>query len=140
MLRAIWNGAVIAEAPKTVRLEGNHYFPAESVNKEYLRASKTTTICPWKGLARYYHLVVNGEVNPDAAWYYSRPSPLARKIKDHVAFWNGVVVEGKPSRLTRRTRELPRASNPPPADSPPTALTPSTTARARSSASSGGSA
>jgi uncharacterized protein (DUF427 family) len=95
MLRAIWNGAVIAEAPRTVRLEANHYFPPESVNREYLRNSKTTTICAWKGLARYYHVVVNGDVNPDAAWYYSKPSPLARKIKDHVAFWNGVIVEGK---------------------------------------------
>ena len=98
MLRATWNGAVIAEAPKTVRLEGNHYFPPESVNREFVRASETTTICPWKGLARYYHVVVNGELNPDAAWYYPKPSPLARKIKDHVAFWNGVVIEGRPER------------------------------------------
>jgi uncharacterized protein (DUF427 family) len=112
MLRAIWNGAVIAEAPQTVRLEGNHYFPPESVNKEYVRSSDTTTVCPWKGVARYYHVVANGEVNPDAAWYYPKPSPLARKIKNHVAFWNGVVIEGRPEparlRNSRPERHGPR--------------------------------
>jgi uncharacterized protein (DUF427 family) len=112
MLRAIWNGAVIAEAPQTVRLEGNHYFPPESVNKEYVRSSDTTTVCPWKGVARYYHVVVNGEVNPDAAWYYPEPSPLARKIKNRAAFWNGVVIEGRPEparpRNSRPERYGPR--------------------------------
>lgn len=97
MVRAVWNGAVLAEAEDTVRLEGNHYFPPESVNREYYTASPTRTICPWKGVARYYNVVVDGEVNPDAGWYYPHPSPLARKIKNHVAFWHGVVlVEGRP--------------------------------------------
>ena len=111
MLRAIWNGAVVAEAPQTVRLEGNHYFPPGSVNQEYLRASETTTVCPWKGVAHYYHVVVNGEVSPDGAWYYPKPSPPARKIKNHVAFWNGVVIEGRPEparpRNTRSERYGP---------------------------------
>lgn len=97
MVRAVWNGTVLAEADDTVRLEGNYYFPPESVNRDYVTASPTRTICPWKGVARYYNVVVDGEVNPDAAWYYPHPSPLARKIKNQVAFWHGVVlVEGRP--------------------------------------------
>lgn len=95
MIRAVWNGVVLAEAPQTVQLEGNHYFPAESVHREYLQDSSTTTRCPWKGRASYYTIVVDGTANPDAAWYYPRPSPLARKIKDHVAFWRGVRVEAR---------------------------------------------
>ncbi len=94
MLRAVWSGAVLAEAEDTVRLEGNHYFPPGSLDERYIRESRTTTVCPWKGVARYYDVVVDGQVNPDAAWYYPQPSPLARKIKNHVAFWQGVVVEG----------------------------------------------
>lgn len=96
MMRAVWNGAVIAESPHTVRLEGNHYFPVDSVRHDYLIDSPTRTLCPWKGLASYYTLNVDGDINPDAAWYYRRPSPLAGKIKDHVAFWHGVQVEGQP--------------------------------------------
>jgi uncharacterized protein (DUF427 family) len=96
MLRAVWNGPVLADAAQTVRLEGNHYFPPESINWAYVRPSETTTICPLKGEAHYYHVVVDGEVNPEAAWDYSRPSPLARKIKNHVAFWSGVVIDGQP--------------------------------------------
>lgn len=96
MMRAVWNGVVIAETPRTVRVESSHYFPLESVRREFFLESRTTSVCPWKGLARYYTVTVDGAVNPDAAWYYPRPSPLARRIKNHVAFWNGVVVEGEP--------------------------------------------
>jgi uncharacterized protein (DUF427 family) len=94
MMRAVWNGAVIAEAPRTRVVEGNHYFPPESVHREYLSDSSTRTLCPWKGLASYYTVTVDGVANPDAAWYYPHPSPLARRIKNHVAFWHGVTVEG----------------------------------------------
>lgn len=96
MIRAVWNGTVLAEAPRTVRLEGNHYFPPESVHREHLIDSSTKSVCPWKGLARYYSVAANGDVNPDAAWSYPHPSPLARRIKNHVAFWNGVAIEGEP--------------------------------------------
>jgi uncharacterized protein (DUF427 family) len=94
MLRAVWNGVVLAQAPRTIRLEGNHYFPPESLTREYFTASRTKSVCPWKGMASYYTVVVDGQANPDAAWYYPHPSPLARRIRDHVAFWNGVRVEG----------------------------------------------
>ncbi|TAM68855.1 DUF427 domain-containing protein [Mycobacterium sp.] len=96
MIRATWNGAVLAETPRTVRVEGNHYFPPESLRREHLIDSPTKSICPWKGLARYYTVAVKGDTNPDAAWYYPHPSPLARRIKNHVAFWNGVHVDGEP--------------------------------------------
>jgi uncharacterized protein (DUF427 family) len=95
MMRAVWHGVVLAEAPRTVRLEGNHYFPPGSVRREYLIDSPSKSVCPWKGLAHYYSVAVDGETNPDAAWYYPHPSPLARRIKNHVAFWNGVTVEGQ---------------------------------------------
>ena len=77
MLRAVWNGAVLAESEHTVKVEGNHYFPAGSLHREYFAASPTTSICPWKGQARYYHVSVDGMVNRDAAWYYPQPSPAA---------------------------------------------------------------
>ena len=93
MMRAIWHGAVLAEAPYTKVVEGNHYFPPESLRREYFTDSPTRTLCPWKGIARYYTVKVGGQVNPDAAWYYPRPSLFARRIKNHVAFWNGVTVE-----------------------------------------------
>lgn len=96
MLRAVWNGTVIAEAARTVRLEGNHYFSSESLRREYVTDSATTSVCPWKGTARYYDIVVDGQVNPAAIWYYPTPSRLARKITGHVAFGNGVRVEGAP--------------------------------------------
>jgi len=96
MIRATWNGTVLAETPRTVRVEGNHYFPPESVRHEHLIESPTRSLCPWKGLASYYTVAVNDETNPDAAWYYPHPSPLARRIKNHVAFWNGVHIEGEP--------------------------------------------
>lgn len=93
MKRAIWNGQVIAESQKTVVIEGNHYFPEESLKKEFFSDSNTHTICPWKGKASYYNLKVDGKDNNDAAWYYENPSELAKAIKGHVAFWKGVVVE-----------------------------------------------
>jgi len=91
--RAVWNGVVIAEAPSTVVVEGNHYFPPEAVRREYLIESRTRSLCPWKGMARYSTLVVDRVVSPDAAWCYPRPTFLARRIKDHVAFWHGVRIE-----------------------------------------------
>jgi uncharacterized protein (DUF427 family) len=92
MPKAIWNGAVIAESDHTIRVEGNDYFPPESVRREYLVASGTHTGCPWKGLASYYDIKVDGKTNPDGAWYYPAPFPAAAEIKDHVAFWHGVRV------------------------------------------------
>ena len=92
-MKATWNDAVVAESDKTVVVEGNHYFPSDSVTKEYFQQSSTHTTCPWKGEASYYNLVVNGETNKDAAWYYPEPKAAAAEIKDHVAFWKGVKVE-----------------------------------------------
>lgn len=91
-MKATWNGAVIAESDDTVVVEGNHYFPPGSLNHDYLEASNTTTGCPWKGTASYYTVVVDGERNADAAWYYPTPKDAASQIKDHVAFWRGVTV------------------------------------------------
>ena len=91
-MRAIWNDQVIAESDDTVVVENNHYFPKESVNANYLKPSDTHTTCPWKGLASYYTLDVNGQQNSDAAWYYPDPKPAAENIKDYVAFWKGVKV------------------------------------------------
>lgn len=91
-MKAIWNGAVVAESERTVVVEGNHYFPSGSMNHQYFRASETHTTCPWKGVASYYDIVVDGVVNHDAAWYYRDPSDAAKQIKDHVAFWKGVQV------------------------------------------------
>lgn len=93
MARAIWKGRVVAESERTETVEGNVYFPPDAVRREYLRDSATTSACPWKGTAPYYTLVVDGEENRDAAWCYPDPKPAARNIKDHVAFWKGVVVE-----------------------------------------------
>ncbi len=92
MAKASWNGTVIAESDKTVEVEGNQYFPASSVKQDYLRPSNTHTTCPWKGLASYYSLEVNGKTNPDAAWYYPDPKDAAKEIKGHIAFWKGVTV------------------------------------------------
>ena len=93
MARATWNGTVVAESDRCVVVEGNQYFPVDAVKREHLRPSETHTTCPWKGVASYYDVVVNGQVNRDAAWYYPDPKPAAREIKDHVAFWRGVSVE-----------------------------------------------
>lgn len=93
MIRAVWNGAVLAEAAETVPLEGNDYFPRECVRSEFLTDSSTTTRCPWKGTAHYYTVRVDGAENPDAAWYYPDPSARAQQIADHIAFWRGVQIE-----------------------------------------------
>ncbi len=93
-MKAIWNGKVIAESDHTINIEGNQYFPIESVNEDLLSASETHTVCPWKGTASYYDIVVDGKTNNDAAWYYPNPSVLAGKIKNHIAFWHGVEVKG----------------------------------------------
>lgn len=92
-MKAIWNNTVIAESDDTVVIENNHYFPADSIKKEYFKSSTTHTSCPWKGLASYYTLEVDGQKNADAAWYYPEASALAKGIKGHVAFWKGVTVE-----------------------------------------------
>ena len=92
-MQAKWHGTVIADSNKTIVVEGNHYFPPDSIKREYFHDSNTNTTCPWKGQASYYDVVVDGEVNKDAAWYYPRPKDAAAEIKDHVAFWKGVTVE-----------------------------------------------
>jgi uncharacterized protein (DUF427 family) len=92
MVQAIWQGTVIAQSDATVMVEGNHYFPPSSVRSELLEPIDTTTVCPWKGTASYYDVVVDGERNAGAAWYYPAPKDAAAEIKDHVAFWRGVTV------------------------------------------------
>ena len=92
-MRAIWNGATLAESDETVVVEGNHYFPPEAVRTDYLRESETHTICPWKGQASYKTIEVDGQRNEDAAWYYPDPKDAAGEIKDHFAFWKGVQVQ-----------------------------------------------
>ena len=91
-MRAIWNNTVIAASDDTVVVEGNHYFPLDSVNAELLESSTHTSVCPWKGSANYYTVVVNGERNANAAWYYAEPKEAARQIKGRIAFWKGVTV------------------------------------------------
>jgi len=91
-MKAIWNDATLAESDATVVVEGNYYFPENSVKKEFFRQSDTHTTCPWKGLASYYDVVVNGKVNKDAAWYYPEPKEAAKEIKGRVAFWKGIQV------------------------------------------------
>lgn len=93
MTRAIWNGMVIAESEQCVIVEGNQYFPADSVKREFLRDSSTHTVCGWKGTANYHDIVVNGKTNKDAAWYYPEPKPAAANIKGYVAFWKGITVQ-----------------------------------------------
>lgn len=93
MPKATWNGAVLAESSKTEIVEGNHYFPAEAIDKQYFQESSTHTSCPWKGLASYYNVVVDGQVNKDAAWYYPAAKEKAKNIEGYVAFWRGVKVE-----------------------------------------------
>ncbi|MEO1136311.1 MAG: DUF427 domain-containing protein [Pseudomonadota bacterium] len=93
MAKAIWNGETIAQSDQFETVEGNVYFPPESVNREFTKLSATSSHCPWKGDASYLTLVVNGEENTDAAWYYPEPFEKAQHIKDHVAFWKGVTVE-----------------------------------------------
>ncbi len=92
-MKATWNNTVLAQSDKTVVVEGNQYFPPEAIDKQYFQESSTHTVCPWKGEASYYNIVVDGQVNKDAAWFYPSPKPAAVEIKDHVAFWRGVKVE-----------------------------------------------
>ena len=92
MATARWNGAVIAESDATIVIEGNHYFPPETVRPDLLTRSDTHTVCGWKGMASYYDVVVDGQVNRDAAWYYPDPKPAASDIKGYIAFWHGVDV------------------------------------------------
>ena len=91
-MKATRNGATIAESDATVVVEGNHYFPPDSVSRDNLEPSDHQSRCPWKGLASYYNVTVNGEVNENAAWYYPEPMEAASQIKDHVTFWKGVAV------------------------------------------------
>ena len=93
MPKATWNGQVIAESDHVETVEGNAYFPPDSVRREFLTESTKTTTCPWKGKASYYSVVVDGKENRDAAWYYPEPKAAAENIKDHVAFWKGVKVD-----------------------------------------------
>ena len=108
MPRAVWNGAVLAESRDTIKIEGRHYFPPSSLEGEHLRRSAKQTTCHWKGVASYYDVVVDGEVNENAAWTYRKPLQAAESIRDHVAFWQGVRIEpledeAKP--LLRRVKE-----------------------------------
>jgi uncharacterized protein (DUF427 family) len=91
-MKAVWNGRVVAESTETVVVEGNHYFPPESLRREFFRESAHTTVCGWKGTAGYLDLVVDGRVNANAAWVYAAPKAAAAEIKDRVAFWKGVEV------------------------------------------------
>jgi uncharacterized protein (DUF427 family) len=94
-MQAIWNGQVIAESDDTVVVEGNHYFPRTAVAAEFLSDSDTHTLCPWKGTASYHSVTVDGETNPDAAWYYPEPKSAAQMVRDRIAFWRGVTVQPK---------------------------------------------
>ena len=91
-MKALWNGTTVAESDRTVVVEGNHYFPPDSVRREYFEESTHQSRCPWKGLAKYLSIAVDGQRNENAAWFYPEPSEAAAQIKDHVAFWKGVEV------------------------------------------------
>ena len=91
-MKATWNGAVIAQSDDTVLVEGNHYFPESTLDRQYVTFSNQKTVCPWKGTASYYSLLVDGEMNPDAVWYYPDPKPEAEMVRGRVAFWKGVKV------------------------------------------------
>ncbi|MFT4624910.1 MAG: hypothetical protein ACI8PZ_003576 [Myxococcota bacterium] len=93
MAKATWKGAVLAESDTFEVVEGNVYFPVDALNRDHFRSSDKHTLCPWKGVASYYDVVVGQDVNPDAAWFYPTPKGAAANIKDHVAFWRGVTVE-----------------------------------------------
>jgi uncharacterized protein (DUF427 family) len=92
-MKAIWNDVILAESDDIVFVEGNAYFPPDSIKKEYFKESDTTTLCPWKGKASYLSATVNGKTNLNCAWYYPKPSFLAKKIKDRIAFWNDVIIQ-----------------------------------------------
>ncbi|MGB1040284.1 MAG: DUF427 domain-containing protein [Flavobacteriales bacterium] len=93
MRKATWNGTVIAESNETIQIEGNHYFPPSAIKKEFFKTSELHSNCPWKGVASYYNIEIDGKINKDAAWYYPKTSELARNIEGYVAFWRGVIVE-----------------------------------------------
>lgn len=93
-MKAIWNGAVLAESDKTIVIEGNHYFPPDAIRTQYFKPTSTQTVCGWKGSASYYTIEVDGKQNADAAWYYPEPKEAAKEIAKYVAFWKGVKVEG----------------------------------------------
>jgi uncharacterized protein (DUF427 family) len=93
MVKATWNGAILAQSDRTEVVEGNHYFPPDAINQEYFRSSNTHTTCPWKGVASYYTIEVDGKSNPDAAWYYPETKSAAKNIEGYIAFWKGVKVE-----------------------------------------------
>jgi uncharacterized protein (DUF427 family) len=92
MPKAMWKGRILADSDRTIMVEGNHYFPPETVNREYFSESESHTVCPWKGVASYYTINVNGNLNYDAAWTYPHPSEAAKNIKGFIAFWRGVKV------------------------------------------------
>jgi uncharacterized protein (DUF427 family) len=92
MMKATWNGHVVAESDDIVKVEGNAYFPISSLNKSFVKESATKSVCPWKGTASYYSLAVDGKENKDAAWFYPEPKAAAAEIKDRVAFWKGVTI------------------------------------------------
>lgn len=92
MPKAVWNGVILAESEKTIVVEGNHYFPYHTIRQEYFQPNSSHTICPWKGIASYYDIVVNGQINRGGAWYYPDPKPAALSIKDHIAFWKGIRI------------------------------------------------
>ena len=92
MINAQWYGAVIAQSDRTIEIEGNHYFPPDSVDSQFLHPSDTHSTCPWKGLASYYNIKIDGKINKDAAWYYPEPKEAASEIKGYIAFWKGVTV------------------------------------------------
>lgn len=91
-MKAIWNDTVIAQSNNTIVIEGNHYFPVDTIKSEYFRASETHTVCHWKGEASYFDIAIGDDINKDAAWYYPNPKELASSIKNYVAFWKGVNV------------------------------------------------
>ena len=93
MAKAIWEGAVLAESDAGVVVEGNYYFPPDSIDQQYFESNSNTSVCPWKGTANYYDVVVDCKRNPDAAWYYLEPKDAAKQIAGHLAFWRGVTVE-----------------------------------------------
>ncbi len=93
MAKATWNGVTLAESDNCEIVEGNYYFPSDSINQEYFQPSETKTSCPWKGMASYYNVVVNGQENPGAAWYYPEAKEKAKNIEGYVAFWKGIKVE-----------------------------------------------
>lgn len=93
MAKAMWNGTVLADSDKFEIVEGNIYFPEETINQQYFKKTNKKTVCFWKGVASYYTINVNGNENKDAAWYYPNPSHAAKRIKNHVAFWKGIIVE-----------------------------------------------